>query len=175
MCALLFLSVVVADKTPKAKKVRCKDKNFPDCYKTQLLCPDSCLRTCELDCASCQPVCNASLLSPPLPPKHLKAMKVRCKDKKYRPGCYNKQFLCPSSCPRSCEVDCGSCQPVCQLAPPVATPPPPPPPQKSTYPAKAYCKNKHYPRCYRQEQNCPSACPDQCEIDCVTCSPVCGN
>ncbi|KAL1825646.1 hypothetical protein ACET3Z_012424 [Daucus carota] len=183
VCVLLFLSVVVADGTPKAKKVRCKDKNFPSCYKTQLLCPDSCLRTCELDCASCQPVCNTSLPSsppPPPPPKPQKAMKVRCKDKAYRPGCYNQQFYCPSSCPRSCEVDCGSCQPVCKIAPPVATPPPPPaavtpppPPETETSPAKAYCKNKHYPQCYRQEQNCPSACPDQCEIDCVTCSPVC--
>lgn len=172
VCALLFLSVVVADGTPKAKKVRCKDKNFPDCYKTQLLCPDSCLRTCELDCASCQPVCNASLPLTPAP-KPLKAMKVRCKDKKFRPGCFNQQFLCPGSCPRSCEVDCASCQPVCKVASPVATPPPPPP-QSEVSPAKAFCKNKLYPQCYRQEQNCPSACPDHCEVDCVTCSPVCG-
>lgn len=205
LCAcILLLMAVVADGAPKAKKVKCKDKKYADCYKKQLLCPDSCLRTCVVDCVTCQPVCQAPPPPPPLPPppppKPAKAMKVRCKDRKYT-ACYNKQFLCPNSCPRTCVVDCASCQPVCQ-----AVPPPPPPPQSSTSPppppsvspvsppststspppppsvsppsteispAKAYCKNRYYPQCYRLEQNCPSACPGQCEVDCVTCSPVC--
>lgn len=197
LCAcILLLMAVVADGAPKAKKVKCKDKKYADCYKKQLLCPDSCLRTCVVDCVTCQPVCQAP---PPPPPKPAKAMKVRCKDRKYT-ACYNKQFLCPNSCPRTCVVDCASCQPVCQAMPPPSppqsstspppppsvspvsppststSPPPPPsvlPPSTEISPAKAYCKNRYYPQCYRLEQNCPSACPGQCEVDCVTCSPVC--
>ncbi|VVA34354.1 PREDICTED: late embryogenesis abundant [Prunus dulcis] len=40
-------------------------------------------------------------------------------------------------------------------------------------PKKVQCKNQDYPDCYCLELTCPSACPEHCEVDCVTCSPVC--
>ncbi|KAK6926616.1 Root cap [Dillenia turbinata] len=76
-------------------------------------------------------------------------------------------------------------------SPPPTSPPPPspsppsspppispslPPPSTSSPPSKAKkvkCKNKYYPTCYHVQQYCPSTCPDSCEVDCVTCSPLC--
>ncbi|RXH83452.1 hypothetical protein DVH24_005705 [Malus domestica] len=60
--------------------------------------------------------------------------------------------------------------------PPTSTPssyPPPPPSSESPGEQRVKCKNKNYPQCYGLELTCPSACPHQCEVDCVTCSPVC--
>ncbi|KAL6341895.1 hypothetical protein AAG906_038140 [Vitis piasezkii] len=57
---------------------------------------------------------------------------------------------------------------------PIPSPPPPASPQPSSSgPKRVKCKNKYYTHCYGMELNCPSTCPDQCEVDCVTCSPVC--
>ncbi|KAL7202209.1 hypothetical protein ACSBR1_033809 [Camellia fascicularis] len=57
---------------------------------------------------------------------------------------------------------------------PISTPPlPPSTPLPSTNPKKARCMNDTYETCYRREFTCPIACPEQCEVDCVTCSPVC--
>ncbi|GJT81027.1 putative root cap [Tanacetum coccineum] len=67
--------------------------------------------------------------------------------------------------------------------PPRATPslttPPSPPPPPTWYPSppskpkKLKCKNKNYPKCYTSEHACPASCPGQCEVDCVSCKPVC--
>ncbi|XP_050261498.1 uncharacterized protein LOC126706206 [Quercus robur] len=63
--------------------------------------------------------------------------------------------------------------------PPAATPPSfptPSPPISSSpppTPKTVKCKNKKYPQCYNMEQVCPSSCPGGCEVDCVTCKPVC--
>lgn len=48
-----------------------------------------------------------------------------------------------------------------------------PPPTLSPSTKKAKCKNKYYPQCYNIEHVCPSSCPGGCEVDCVTCKPVC--
>ncbi|CAL5352625.1 unnamed protein product [Camellia sinensis] len=57
---------------------------------------------------------------------------------------------------------------------PISVPPlPSSTPSPSTYPKKARCMNKAYQACYWREFTCPIACPEQCEVDCVTCSPVC--
>ncbi|XP_010034211.2 uncharacterized protein LOC104423415 [Eucalyptus grandis] len=63
-------------------------------------------------------------------------------------------------------------------APPTTTPPPtwyPPPPPSSEVSGgkRVRCKNKNYPQCYALEQSCPSACASTCQVDCVTCKPVC--
>ncbi|KAI7982717.1 hypothetical protein LOK49_LG15G01852 [Camellia lanceoleosa] len=50
---------------------------------------------------------------------------------------------------------------------PSSTPPP------SSYHKKARCMSKAYEACYWREFTCLMACPEQCEVDCVTCSPVC--
>lgn len=175
ICFILILTVVLAEAAsaqpgpkaakvkPKPKKVTCKDKNSP-CYHTQLTCPLSCPRNCSVNCDTCQAVCG------PPPPKAPKPKEVKCKDRKF-PTCLNKKLLCPASCPRTCTVDCATCQPVC--SPPVYTPPPPPQPPSSTSPKQVRCKNKKYPTCYFRQFTCPAACPETCEVDCLTCSPVC--
>ncbi|CAO2840148.1 unnamed protein product [Amaranthus hypochondriacus] len=98
-------------------------------------------------------------------PKH-KPMKVRCKNKYTR--CYNKQMYCPSSCPRTCSVDCNKCQAVC--GPVSSLPPPPPMVQK---PKKVECKDKRFRACYNRPLYCPAACPSSCTVNCATCQPVC--
>ncbi|PRQ33203.1 hypothetical protein RchiOBHm_Chr5g0054971 [Rosa chinensis] len=61
--------------------------------------------------------------------------------------------------------------------PPTSTPPSfypsPPPSSEAAGEKRVKCKNKNYPHCYGLELSCPSGCPEQCEVDCVTCSPVC--
>lgn len=124
---LLLLLLVVAEVEagpPKAKKVRCKDRNFPACYKQTFYCPDSCLRTCVADCARCQPVClptpsppppRRGPPPPPPPPDQSEAAggkRVRCRNKAY-PQCNMIEHTCPSTCPQTCEVDCVTCKPIC--------------------------------------------------------------
>ncbi|KAL0559722.1 hypothetical protein IC582_000089 [Cucumis melo] len=68
-------------------------------------------------------------------------------------------------------------------SPPVNTPTSPPqtpsppasnPPSSSAGATKTVrCKNVNYPQCYNMIHNCPSACPNGCQVDCVTCKPVC--
>ncbi|KAG8368419.1 hypothetical protein BUALT_Bualt15G0043500 [Buddleja alternifolia] len=72
--------------------------------------------------------------------------------------------------------------------PPSSTPPPqtstppssppysPPPPTESSGDAagrRKRCRNRNYPQCYGVQHTCPSSCPHTCEVDCVTCKPVC--
>lgn len=216
LSAFVLLMVAFAEgATSKPKKVKCKDKKFPDCYQKDLYCPDGCLRDCVVDCSSCQPVC----IPPPPPPP--KPNKVKCKDKNYKKTC-NKDLYCPATCPKTCVADCATCQAICPplpptpsySPPPVVTPSPPPPPAATPSPPpppavtpsppppanstpswpppppptipspppdsseaaggkRVRCKNKSYPTCYYREHRCPAACRDQCEVDCVTCSPVC--
>ena len=82
-----------------------------------------------------------------------KQKKVKCKDKKYT-TCYHVDKYCPTSCPRTCVVDCGSCQAVCTPPPPPppASPPPPPkyrklspPPPPKVYPSPSPPPPKVYP------------------------------
>ncbi|CAI9294563.1 unnamed protein product [Lactuca saligna] len=56
------------------------------------------------------------------------------------------------------------------------TPSSPAPPTWSTPPSKpkkVKCKNNNYTKCYASEHVCPASCPGQCEVDCVSCKPVC--
>ncbi|GFP84600.1 hypothetical protein PHJA_000603900 [Phtheirospermum japonicum] len=56
------------------------------------------------------------------------------------------------------------------------TPTPTTPPNNSSEAAggrRKRCQNKNYPQCYGIQHVCPSSCPNTCEIDCVTCKPVC--
>ncbi|CAM8964503.1 unnamed protein product [Rhodiola kirilowii] len=72
VAVVILCMVAAAEAAPKAKKVKCQDRNS-NCFHVKLLCPDECLRTCVVDCASCQPVCKAPPppppASPPPPPK----------------------------------------------------------------------------------------------------------
>ncbi|XP_022937516.1 uncharacterized protein LOC111443907 [Cucurbita moschata] len=60
--------------------------------------------------------------------------------------------------------------------PPTPTPPTslsPPPSSEASGQKKVRCKNRSFPHCYGMELTCPTDCPGQCEVDCVTCSAVC--
>ncbi|KAK6946065.1 Root cap [Dillenia turbinata] len=68
--------------------------------------------------------------------------------------------------------------------PPTKTPPSPsppsptpqgssPPPSPSTSGKKVKCRNRKFPNCYAVGQTCPESCPGECEVDCVSCKPVC--
>ncbi|KAL9253821.1 hypothetical protein AKJ16_DCAP03759 [Drosera capensis] len=99
----------------KPKKVRCKDKNYPNCYNIAKYCPASCARTCVVDCNACSPVCqsvvtaspppkipHASPVSPATPVTPYPAKKAKCLNKNY-PGCYYREYTCPASCPGTCQ------------------------------------------------------------------------
>ncbi|KAL0534253.1 hypothetical protein IC582_028542 [Cucumis melo] len=183
----LFLSAVV-EGVPKAKKVKCKDKKFPQCYKSQHYCPDDCLRTCVVDCSSCQPVCTAPPPPPPSPPPPPpKPRKLRSPPPPYiyssppppPPRVYSSPPPPPpyiySSPPPPPPATVEPSPPLPPTPTPPSSPPPlsPPPSSEASGQKKVRCKNRGYPHCYGMELSCPSDCPSQCEVDCVTCSPVC--
>lgn len=193
VCVLLLLMVVVAAEgaAKKPKKVKCKDKKYPSCYHKNLYCPASCLRTCVVDCASCKPVCTAPPPPPPSPPppppkrrrspppaSHLTPPSPPSTSTLYPPPPPSTSTTTPLPSPPPAPI---STTPLPSPPPPtpisttpIPSPPPPASPQPSSSgPKRVKCKNKYYTHCYGMELNCPSTCPDQCEVDCVTCSPVC--
>ncbi|KAJ0077267.1 hypothetical protein Patl1_35476 [Pistacia atlantica] len=40
------------------KKARCKNSKYPQCYNVEYTCLGSCPGGCEVDCATCKPVCS---------------------------------------------------------------------------------------------------------------------
>ncbi|KAK3017062.1 hypothetical protein RJ639_006993 [Escallonia herrerae] len=84
----------------------------------------------------------------------------------------------PSTTPASPNTPSPSPPTTTKPSPPSTSPPSPPspfspPPLTPVSPKKVKCKNKDYPKCYTMEHVCPSSCPGGCEVDCVTCRPVC--
>ncbi|PIN00280.1 hypothetical protein CDL12_27217 [Handroanthus impetiginosus] len=151
----------------KPRKVKCKDKNYKKTCNKNLYCPASCPTTCVADCATCQAVCPTPSYSPPPPPSPTPSPPPASPTPSPPPP------LTPSPPPPS---------PTPSPLPPSLTPSPPPllttpsPPPDSSEAAggkRVRCRNKSYPGCYYREHRCPAACPDHCDVDCVTCSPVC--
>lgn len=167
---VFLLLVVLAEGAPKPKKVKCKDKKYSSCYNKDLYCPPSCLRTCVVDCATCQPVCTPPPPPPPSPPPP--PPKSPRKRSPPPPKIYPSPPLPPSSSPPN---SYHPPPPTTSSGSPPSRYPPPPPPAGSEVSGekKVRCRNKSYPHCYGMELRCPSGCPEQCEMDCVTCSPVC--
>ncbi|KAL2899492.1 N-(5'-phosphoribosyl)anthranilate isomerase, partial [Bienertia sinuspersici] len=44
----------------KPKRVRCMNQDYPDCYYRQFTCPADCRDSCQVDCATCGPVCDCN-------------------------------------------------------------------------------------------------------------------
>ncbi|XP_060211251.1 uncharacterized protein LOC132638348 [Lycium barbarum] len=42
------------------KRVSCKNKLYPQCYRQEFQCPSDCPDTCEVDCVTCSPVCDCN-------------------------------------------------------------------------------------------------------------------
>ncbi|MCD7452943.1 hypothetical protein HAX54_018912 [Datura stramonium] len=45
---------------PGGKRVSCKNKLYPQCYRQEYQCPSDCPDTCEVDCVTCSPICNCN-------------------------------------------------------------------------------------------------------------------
>ncbi|KAF3643321.1 putative spore coat protein SP85-like [Capsicum annuum] len=86
--------------------------------------------------------------------------------------CKNLPHVCPKFCPNGCITECRSCKPICIDS---SSPRPPSTPHPSKSPKKVKCKSKDekHRKCYNQEHTCPSSCPGTCQVDCVSCKPVC--
>ncbi|KAJ8555490.1 hypothetical protein K7X08_012986 [Anisodus acutangulus] len=48
------------DQAAGGKRVSCKNKLYPQCYRQEYQCPSACPDTCEVDCVTCSPVCNCN-------------------------------------------------------------------------------------------------------------------
>ncbi|KAK9755942.1 hypothetical protein RND81_01G061100 [Saponaria officinalis] len=149
---------------PKTKKVKCKDKYSP-CYKEDLYCPESCPKSCWVDCNSCQPICDAVYTPPspvytPPPPVYTPPPPPSTPTTPYPPPSPTPSPPSPSP----------PTTPYPPHSPPAVTPSPP---ASAVNPKHARCKNKNYPDCYFRQFTCPEGCADSCQVDCVTCRPVC--
>ncbi|XP_019264404.1 PREDICTED: uncharacterized protein LOC109242035 [Nicotiana attenuata] len=49
-----------SDQAAGGKRVYCKNKLYPQCYRQEYQCPSACPDTCEVDCVTCSPVCNCN-------------------------------------------------------------------------------------------------------------------
>ncbi|KAJ0264475.1 Late embryogenesis abundant protein-related / LEA protein-like protein [Hirschfeldia incana] len=76
----------------------------------------------------------------------------------------------PTPTPPSVPTPPGSTPPY--VPPSSPTPTPPSDGEAGAGVRRARCKKKGSP-CYGVEYSCPAACPRSCEVDCVTCKPLC--
>ncbi|XP_074328436.1 uncharacterized protein LOC141666344 [Apium graveolens] len=79
----------------------------------------------------------------------------------------------PTPAPASPSTPTPSPYPTTPSTPTPSAPSPTSDSESSASLARAKCKNQNYPQCYNVQHVCPSACPGGCEVDCVTCKPVC--
>lgn len=164
---LSMSTVALAEReAKKPKKVKCKDKWYPNCYHKPLFCPAACPRKCFVDCASCQPVCSMPSPSPPPPPKRYRRSPPPPRNTYSPPPAPPTPQLpsTPPSSPSPPASNGGGSTPYLS---------PPPPSSEASGAKRVRCRNRNSTHCYGMELTCPSACPQQCEVDCVPCRPVC--
>ncbi|XP_022018135.2 uncharacterized protein LOC110918057 [Helianthus annuus] len=127
-------------------EAKCEDPSFKQCHNLVHVCPKFCDNGCYVHCPSCKPICNNSTMKSPPP------------------------YVTPQS-PQSPPTPTPP-----SPSSPMPTPPSPSPPTwtpPALQGAKARCKNRNYPQCYATVHACPPSCPGKCEVDCVSCKPVC--
>ncbi|KAK9939876.1 hypothetical protein M0R45_016557 [Rubus argutus] len=199
---LLIAIVAEGAPQPKAMKVKFQDKKFNKCYHKDLYCPKACLRTCVVDCKKCKAVVRHRILHHLHATLHLLLQRVTTTRRLLPRLTLHlhlplQLFLVPHlqiplhlCCPllllhhhhqalllphrhhhslllphhHRCPLHLYHLLPIflhhlLHRRPPGEK--------------RVKCKNKNYPHCYGLEVSCPSGCPEQCEVDCVTCSPVC--
>ncbi|KAI3675322.1 hypothetical protein L1987_84911 [Smallanthus sonchifolius] len=156
VAVLMMITFVKSASTPPgiAKnpvEAKCEDPSYKQCHNLVHVCPKFCDYGCYVHCPSCKPICNNSTLQSP-------------------PPVIQPPIVTPPT-PQSPPTPTPP-----SPSPPTPTPPSPAPPTWVPPPApqrtKARCKQQNYPQCYATEHACPP-CPDKCEVDCVTCKPVC--
>ncbi|XVE49241.1 hypothetical protein DITRI_Ditri01bG0066900 [Diplodiscus trichospermus] len=191
---LLVLLAAMAGATPPGianhpSHARCMIKKYKYCYNLEHVCPKFCPGgQCTVDCVSCKPICADGTSGPPSVPDSPPG------------GDDNTPTPSPSTPPTYTPPPSPPTEPQNPPPPPPSpptnyqTPPPSPPssptqtenpppspttptqsqsPPPYTSPKTVKCKNKNYPQCYNMKHVCPSSCPGGCEVDCVTCKPVC--
>ncbi|KAK8656329.1 hypothetical protein V6N13_098282 [Hibiscus sabdariffa] len=168
---LLLVLVAMAMATPPGiadhpSRARCNIKKYKYCYNLEHVCPKFCPGgQCTVNCVSCKPVCLDGTSAPP----------------HNGDGSSSPTYTPPSPPPSPTTYPPPSPPPSPTTYPPPSppsqweNPPPSPPPQSQTPPPPktAKCKNKNYPKCYNMRHVCPSSCAGDCEVDCVTCKPLC--
>ncbi|XP_051151147.1 uncharacterized protein LOC127265411 [Andrographis paniculata] len=139
-------------KQPKPRNVKCQDKSYKKTCNQRMSCPAACPRTCSVDCVKCQPVCG---LPPPAPT--------------YSPP----PVVTPTPPPPPPNSNPSGPPSPSHGSPPPEMAPSPPDSSEAAGGKRVRCKNSAYPGCNYQEHQCPADCPNHCEVDCVTCKPVC--
>ncbi|KAF7842429.1 Root cap [Senna tora] len=200
---ILVVMVDVGEATPPGiaknpSHATCKIKKYKHCYNLVHVCPKFCPDQCTVECASCKPICAApdqspppSSPAPPTPDYNPPSPPTPSTPSAPPTPDYNPP---PSPTPSTPSAPDQSSPPSSPAPPtPYYSPPPPTPSTPSTpdqnpppsspapptpdsspsTPKTARCMDKHHPMCYNMEHVCPKACKGGCEVDCVTCKPIC--
>ncbi|KAK8568196.1 hypothetical protein V6N13_106130 [Hibiscus sabdariffa] len=196
--ALLLALVAMAVATPPGiannpSRARCNIKKYKYCYNLEHVCPKFCPGgQCTVNCVSCKPVCLDGTYAPPDGGDKTSTPPSPSSQYENPPSSPTPTYPTPSPPPPSPETTYPPTEsqnpppsPPSQSANPPSSPtqtyppPPPSPPTQSqspppyTPPKTVKCKNKNYTKCYDMKHVCPSSCAGDCEVDCVTCKPVC--
>ncbi|CAI9294562.1 unnamed protein product [Lactuca saligna] len=199
MLVVIFILVALAEaQTPPGinnpSHATCKDPSYKECHNLVHVCPKFCPDSCTVNCQSCKPVCGGD--SAPSPPEIEPPPTVTPSPPVYTPPTPTPSSPPPTtpsppteSTPPTPTPSPTTSSPSEESTPPTPIPSSPPsttpapptssslaPPTWSTPPSKpkkVKCKNQNYPTCYASEHVCPASCPGQCEVDCVSCKPVC--
>ncbi|KAL4555806.1 hypothetical protein LXL04_038434 [Taraxacum kok-saghyz] len=185
MLGVMFMLVAFGEaQTPPGiannpSQATCKDPTYKQCHNLVHVCPKFCPNGCYVHCQSCKPICNGqSAPSPPEiepPTESTPPMPTPPSPPTTTPS-PPTEYTPPTPTPSSPPTESTPPTPK-PSSPPTTTPSPPtkpsPTPTPPSQPKKVKCKNNNYPKCYAYEHVCPASCPGQCEVDCVSCKPVC--
>ncbi|OVA05972.1 Root cap [Macleaya cordata] len=176
LVVMIMVVVVEAAKTPpgiannQKGQATCKNEKYKECHNLVHVCPKFCPDSCHVHCASCKPICGPGdddTETAPTPPVVYPspAPSVPTPTPPVDPIPPSEPTPSPPVYPTP------PTEPT--PTPPTTPTPPSTPPSSGVSPKKAKCRDPKYTNCYNMEHVCPTSCPGGCEVDCVTCKPVC--